>query len=119
MRRFGHLAILGCGLALAAHTPPLLAEGASEPDGAPDDARGQSARDPAVKEPIAHQAIGRLIEVWGFVKYHHADAREGRLDPAVVLGPHLDRQRQHERKEPEKESAAHGGRALEQLEGGA
>lgn len=32
------------------------------------------------------QAVGRLIEVWNFVKYHHPDARSGRLamDPEFL-----------------------------------
>lgn len=48
---------------------------------APNMALAQTAEPLADTQKAAHQAaaIARLIEVWGFVKYHHADAREGRL----------------------------------------
>ena len=32
-----------------------------------------------------HRAIARLVEVWGFIKYHHPDAREGR----IAMDPHF------------------------------
>lgn len=53
---------------LAAVSVPAHA-GAPEADGM---------QDPAEAHEEAER-IARLIEVWGFVKYHHSDAREGRL----------------------------------------
>lgn len=33
----------------------------------------------AVRAVASSEAIAQLVRVWGFVKYHHTDAREGRL----------------------------------------
>lgn len=46
----------------------------------PATASAEAHREAATSPTAAREAgIARLVEVWGFIKYHHADAREGRI----------------------------------------
>lgn len=70
LKLFGHFAL---GLALCfGFSAPALAQQAGAP---------ATAGTPASVDDAAAARIARLIEVWGFVKYHHPDAQSGAMAP--------------------------------------